>query len=104
MANLRIGSSKIHGNGVFTKVNIPSGTRMFLVADVKKYEEGGRIMTRFGGLVNHTKSPNCEFTEADGDGMVYLRSLKNINIGEELTVNYEVLPFPFMSDVTGYKN
>lgn len=76
---------------------------MFLAADLNEFEKGGNIMTRFGGLVNHIKSPNCEFTEEDKDGMVYLRSLRNINKGEELTIDYSILPFPFKSDVTGYK-
>lgn len=102
MSNLLIAPSKIHGVGVFTKVNIPKGTRMFLVADLNEYEKGGNIMTRLGGLVNHIKSPNCEFKE-EYDGLVYLRSLMNIDKGEELTINYKILPFPFKSSVTGYK-
>ena len=104
MANLIIQPSKIHGVGIFIKEPIPKGTRMFLAADLNEYEKGGSVMTRFGGLVNHTKSANCEFTEGDDKGLVYLRSLRNINKGEELTIDYSILPFPFKSNVSGYKN
>lgn len=77
---------------------------MFSVADLNEYEKGGNIMTRLGGLVNHIKSPNCEFTDGDDKGLVYLRSLRNIRAGEELTIDYSILPFPFKSDIDGYKN
>lgn len=102
MNKLIIAPSKIHGRGVFTKVKIPNGTRMFVVADLKEYENGGNIMTVFGKLVNHKWDSNCEFKEGD-NGLVYLNSIKNIYPKEELTIDYSILPFPFKSDVTGYK-
>ncbi len=104
MSHLKIEPSKIHGVGIFTKDPIPKGTKMFLAADLNEFEKGGDIMTRFGGLVNHTKTPNCEFKEDGNSGLVYLHSLRNIYKNEELTIDYSVLPFPFKSDITGYKN
>lgn len=103
MSNLKIRTSKIHGRGVFSKVKIPKGTQMFLVADLKEYDKRD-IMTVFGKLVNHKRDANCDLTDGDDNGLVYLRSLKNIYPNEELTINYAILPFPFKSDVSGYRN
>jgi hypothetical protein len=98
---LYVGLSNIHGRGVFTKCNIPPYTKLNLMADLNKYSAGENCMTEFGSLVNHKRLSNCGILEKDG--LVYLITLKRIKTGEELTINYTTLPFPFKSDVTGYK-
>jgi len=104
VANLFVNKSNIHGSGLFTKVPVQKGTQMCMVADLNKYSEGDSIMTRLGSLINHNrKNANCEFFEYDDNGLVFLRSVRDIIKGEELTINYNILPFPFKSDTTGYK-
>jgi len=105
VANLFVHKSAIHGKGLFTKVQIKKGTKMCVVADLNKYSNGENIMTDLGSLINHSKkNANCEFFEDnDSVGFVFLKPIRDIVKGEELTINYNILPFPFKSDTTGYK-
>jgi SET domain-containing protein len=48
--------------------------------------ENEYIRTPLGGFVNHSDNPNCEFYK-DGD-YIMLRTIRNINIGHELTAEY----------------
>lgn len=40
---------------------------------------------------NHSNNPNCEVTY-DDDGIVYIEALRDIEIGEELTIDYGYNP------------
>ena len=98
---LRVAPSKIHGKGVFAKVNILKGSYMgeyegpkatdyeienshnTFEVEYKKYSvvREGKTILRF---LNHQgRWPNSEF-----DGFK-LYALKNIKTGDEITFNYE---------------
>ena len=85
---LYIGMSDIEGNGIITSELLESGKELGI--SHIKYNGGDFhsdfIRTPLGGFVNHSKTPNCEFYTCG----VYMkmRTIKEIQAGEELTTNY----------------
>ena len=77
--------SKIHGMGLFAKELIESNH--FIGMSHVHLESGELIRTPLGGFYNHSdKKYNCIKAKR---GMFYhLRALRDIEPGEELTVNY----------------
>lgn len=105
--------SRIHGRGVFAKVPIPAGTRLieyvgeritpaeadarypedpsvphhtflFLVSDEVVVDAAvGGNMSRW---INHSCDPNCEAVIEEGH--IYLQSIRDIAVGEELSYDY----------------
>ena len=96
-----IKNSDIHGNGIFTAKNIPLNTKLFLVADLERYFDGLTWITKSGRLVNHQKNGNCSLKKEGS--CFFLYSNRNINVNEELTSDYTILPKPFKNTVEGYK-
>jgi uncharacterized protein len=112
----RLGSSPIHGVGVFAILPILKGTLIFpdegkflevkeeevsaLPAPIKKlYDdfcplEGGKYVcplefnqVDIGYYLNHSKEPNCYTNDVLVDNGFY--ALRDIAVGEELTVDYD---------------
>jgi hypothetical protein len=103
---VKVANSKIHGRGVFTKTECRTG----VVLDegyVLPFndEEGGdgsivdRYAFRYGkeqgclvlgvvSLCNHSKKPNAEIEIDEESGTYKLRSLRKLNKGEEIFVDY----------------
>jgi len=53
--SLCIGDSKIHGQGLIAKENIPEGTDL----GVSHYRKGDEVIrTPLGGFINHSEEPN----------------------------------------------
>ncbi|MFM2010791.1 MAG: hypothetical protein RLZZ479_1182, partial [Bacteroidota bacterium] len=53
----------------------------------------------YGGIYNHSDNNNCQFMNDMDNGLLYIITLKNINAGEQLLVNYgndwfDSKPFP----------
>lgn len=96
-------NSDIHGKGLFTKTNIPKGSRILLVADFNKYSTDPKnVITPLGKFINHINSANTEVKLINNFG--YLFSLNDIAAGEELTVDYKTLPgLRFNVDTNGFK-
>jgi len=102
--SLRVGRSQT-GKGLFTNEPIPKGVRIieYIGKEVKKEDQenakgkylfatgrglmiDGNIKENIARFINHSCNPNCE---ADGPrGKVYIRLLKAIKAGEELTYDY----------------
>jgi hypothetical protein len=110
---LRIAASRIHRRGVFTEERIPARRPVIdyvgeLVNPVESYrrmkeakavytfelDEFWRIDGSMGGsgaeLINHSCDPNLR-ARTLGDRVVY-QSLRPIEVGEELTVDYHFSP------------
>lgn len=96
-----VGRSAIHGKGLFLTKDAKPGMTVFEMGDLNKYADGGSWITELGGLVNHKQDANAEVYEKRGKA--YLRVKKPLMAGEELTINYKQLPFPFKSDTDGFK-
>lgn len=92
------------GRGVFALVDLPAGAELEVIgvrvpretvsdecthfADHHKFRVGDALLipVGFGGLVNHSTSPNLEKV-LDGE-RVFLRALRPIAAGEELFFRY----------------
>ncbi len=81
--SLTIGKSNIEGFGIFATKDIPKNTKLGLshirVDDLM-------VRTPLGGFYNHSDTPNCEKYKI-GFGY-FLRTIKDIKKGEEITVTY----------------
>ncbi|MDB5307408.1 MAG: Proteins containing domain protein [Gemmataceae bacterium] len=92
------------GQGVFARVDLPAGAVLEVIgvlvgresaadrcthfADCHKFRVGDQLLipVGYGGLVNHSASPNLEKV-IDGGG-VFLRAVRPIAAGEELFFRY----------------
>ena len=81
-----ISKSYIEGLGLFAADDLSVNTKLGIAHVKDDRFENGYIRTPLGGFVNHSDAPNCEFYK-DGD-FIMLRTIRNINIGHELTAEY----------------
>ena len=96
---LKIKSSKIHGNGIFTEREIRANKEFYYiptneVSDAPKLhwakiEDIGWINDpKVLNWVNHSCEPNAELIMAKN--RLLLKSIQNIEKGEEITVDYNL--------------
>ena len=81
-----INKSYIEGLGLFARENIPMNTKLGISHIKDTRFQDGYIRTPLGGFVNHADVPNCEFYKEDD--YIILRTIRPINIGNELTAEY----------------
>jgi hypothetical protein len=105
--HLYIDKSNIHGKGLRIAVSIPANTKILLVADMEKWADVNRMemglswITRLAGYLNHQSNANTFLKQ--NDIYYYLYSNRFIHAGEELTIDYTILPVYFSKEVKGYK-
>ena len=85
--NFEIKDSKIHGVGVISKINIPVNTILFKCIENKKI------------LPNGSKINHCQFDKSNTilvencpDNDWYLKTIKDVKIGDEITSDYNTGP------------
>ena len=100
--------SKIHGTGVFARVNIPEGTQVleyvgerlskeeslrrrqdgnfFIFTVTDEFDIDGDVEWNPARFINHSCAPNCEAQEEDEH--IWIIALRDIAAGEELSFNY----------------
>ena len=83
---LTIKNSPIEGLGLFATCEIPQQCELGISHVKDDRFSHGYIRTPLGGFFNHSKNPNCEAIY-DGD-FIKLKTLKNINLDDEITVDY----------------
>ena len=92
---LTIQKSGIEGLGLFAAKDIPKNTVLGLTHIFRPHKE--IIRTPLGGFYNHSDNPNCETYKNirvgidlvyEQNGSMYLKTMKNIKSGEEITVKY----------------
>ena len=87
-SNVKIDESPIHGHGIFAKEDIKSKTDLGST-HIKYPMIIGYIRTPLGGFINHDeKNPNCVAYECGK--FLKLKTIKDIRLGEELTLNYSL--------------
>ena len=89
--SVTIKDSAIHGQGIFAVDNIPFGTELGITHVFAVGFHNNYIRTPLGGFINHNDVPNCEKIKSyDESTLTYyiLRTIKDIGVGDELTLNY----------------
>jgi len=96
---LTIKESDIQGLGLFAVEKIKSG--IIGIGWVKHDDHvfrNGYVRTPLGGFINHSDNPNCEKQVHESVGLIWLKAMRNIESGEELTITYTLYaigdPFP----------
>jgi SET domain-containing protein len=108
MTLVRVGTSRIEGQGLFAVTDIPPGTRIveyrgekiskaesarrlaqynaYIVYLNEQYDIDGEALTNSARYVNHSCDPNCtvEYTAET----LWMVALKPIKAGDELSCNY----------------
>ena len=84
---LTIKKSNIQGLGLFATTDIREG--VLGIGWVKQdHFPDGFLRTPMGGFINHSETPNCEKLMHDEVGVMWLKAIRDIKEGEELTVKY----------------
>ena len=85
MSLCELRSSKIHGNGVFATKPIDAGQKLFEThSSLPAEREWANLVPHC--LYNHSYTPNCK--SVTGEDFKYLITLRDIEVGEELTSDY----------------
>ena len=84
--SVTIQKSYIEGLGLFAEETLSRNTELGISHIRDKRFEHGYIRTPLGAFVNHSTAANCEFYI--DDDMIKLRTIRNINEGNELTAEY----------------
>ena len=93
-----VSASPIHGNGLFTKIDIPANKMICFIGDFKNAGNKNWISEQ-GKMVNHAEPGNC-YVERFGTSF-FMYSSTDIKAGDELTSDYTKLSFPFKNYVEG---
>ena len=83
---LDIQPSEIDGKGLFAIEDIPADITLGVSHVYDKRFKNNYIRTPLGGFINESKTPNL-VAEIDKD-FRYVRTLRDIKAGEELTLRY----------------
>jgi hypothetical protein len=94
--NIEILESPIHGTGVFAREMIEVGEWQYIygylsdIPTVYGFEHSDRVWWEpFAPFryLNHSNTPNCEVSSYDDDSTI-LTTLRDLEEGEELTIDY----------------
>jgi hypothetical protein len=99
-----IKKSSIHGNGLFTKIDIPKNTLLFVGIDETITSNNGMpIVLQPGPLINHCV--NRENIRLQKQGHVYrFITLRDIPKNSELIMNYYYTPNYIQKPKANYKS
>lgn len=98
---VEIKPSKIHGKGLFTKELIKKNEPIG-ICHVKN-KDGQLIPSTILGMYNHNKKTPNVYEINKGDHVV-LMPLRNINPGEELTADYDMVPIEGLQDSSSFRD
>jgi len=92
MDGLTIRESHIHGLGLFATKPIKSKTVLGVSHKFDDRFQNNYIRTPLGGFINHSDDPNLVLIENEAEGLLkdlkYVRTIRDIQAGEELTLKY----------------
>lgn len=85
-------NSGIHGLGLFATKSFPPDVVLGLAHIENKNFPHGYIRTGLGAFYNHSEDPNCATMRGwwQHIPVVYLKTIKQINSGDELTARYSL--------------
>jgi len=93
----KVAPSNIHGNGIIAIKKIPKGFMVGMIAQHPPMKK-----TELGCFLNHKKNGNCEVLSISND-QYWCTAIKDIEKGDELTVDYRFVPSPpFSRNIDGF--
>jgi len=94
-SNFYLGSSPIHGTGVFAQRTIQPGGKIEVGIDFDPIFHLVPYVTKnFGAWINHTNQPNSHLEYVDSKW--YLVASTTIQRDQEITMNYQNTPWYIM--------
>ena len=87
---LTIGPSDIHGAGIIAEDDIPKGIEVGISHVYDPNFQHNYIRTPLGGFMNHSDHANCELIEDEDSDYKKIKTLRKIELGEELTLKYSL--------------
>lgn len=96
-----VAPSPIHGNGLFTSIDIPAYEVILFIGDFKGGYDHNWISEK-GRMVNHAQPGNCHLQKINTTFFMY--SSIDIKASQELTSDYTKLSYPFKNYVEGVTN
>jgi hypothetical protein len=97
--DLYIGKSNIHGDGLFSNISILSNETFTPIGDATLLPDEDALNI-YGKHINHSANPNATVEITDTD--IVLNSIKPINAGDEIVVDYTALPLAFDRNIDGF--
>ena len=85
---LTVKSSSVEGLGLFATEPIKKSTNCGISHISDRFWENGYIRTPLGGFINHSNIPNCK--KSKEGRFLYIITLTDIKIGEEITLKYNM--------------
>ena len=96
---IEIKKSKIHGKGIFIKESIKKNKILGIGIEYKYFFP--KITDNFGSMINHSLIPNCRLQYIKN--AYYIVANKNIDKGNEITINYNKTPWFISNAENNYK-
>ncbi len=100
--NVEVKNSEIHGRGVFAKEPFVPGDYQIIYGEMVPDTPGSPVEDYIfdGGwlpwapwyFMNHSEDPNC-YVEVDDNDVTYVVVDREIEVGEELTLDYGYQPW-----------
>jgi hypothetical protein len=87
---LAIGPSQIHGAGILATEDIPGEVVIGISHVYDPNFQHNYIRTPLGGFMNHSDHANCELIEDEDSDYKKIKTLRKIELGEELTLKYSL--------------
>ena len=101
--NYYISKSNIHGRGVFANKNFKKDEKINIVFyEVTNKDSKIADITAFGKMINHCENNNNTYLKKEGNTF-YLVAKKNINKGDEFTIDYNNTPDYIAKPKKNYK-
>jgi SET domain-containing protein len=86
MDNWNIATSKIHGVGILASKTLPPNSFVDIAIDSQNE------ITKFGSKLNHSWNPTSRLIYSRGTKTYDIYTIKQINKGDEITVDYTFTP------------
>lgn len=94
-----VDDSRIHGSGVFTCVDLPSGMTVPVPSEITLVEDDHNVYLDDDMTcvlpeypfcyLNHSDQPNCAVVQHDDSEELYLETLREVFGHEEITFDYQ---------------
>ena len=97
--NLYIDKSDIHGDGLFSNIDVLSDETFAIIGD-STLLPNEEAVNEYGSYINHSDNPNVVVKIIEPN--IVLHSIEPISVGDEIVVDYTTLPPVFDRSIDGF--